>query len=277
MLLVQKLLNHPAFTLPAWQLEGCQTLLQFFICTQFRWFGAQAVVCVCVCLVSSVSLIAPLFTPFSASPYFLCFSSAICLSSAVFSLLLLFHLWFRSTFLLISFFFLLSSKDSPPPLASSSLSLSLCLSLSLRSSPASVSWLMVLTWKSELAVSPSRFRGDGVRRALREPARGLCCLVWFPPPGWEQLAQDMLITRQAASGGLHTLMHTHTHKDTHKIKLFSSNNDMSDSFKSGKTENSDCESIAEVLKYAAYSAGRCFYLNTRDFVRPVVSGLAKVN
>lgn len=174
-------------------------------------------------------------------------------------------------------FFLLSSKDSPPPLASSSLSLSLCLSLSLRSSPASVSWLMVLTWKSELAVSPSRFRGDGVRRALREPARGLCCLVWFPPPGWEQLAQDMLITRQAASGGLHTLMHTHTHKDTHKIKLFSSNNDMSDSFKSGKTENSDCESIAEVLKYAAYSAGRCFYLNTRDFVRPVVSGLAKVN
>lgn len=214
MLLVQKLLNHPAFTLPAWQLEGCQTLLQFFICTQFRWFGAQAVVCVCVCLVSSVSLIAPLFTPFSASPYFLCFSSAICLSSAVFSLLLLFHLWFRSTFLLISFFFLLSSKDSPPPLASSSLSLSLCLSLSLRSSPASVSWLMVLTWKSELAVSPSRFRGDGVRRALREPARGLCCLVWFPPPGWEQLAQDMLITRQAASGGLHTLMHTHTHTKT---------------------------------------------------------------
>lgn len=87
MLLVQKLLNHPVFTLPAWQLEGCQTLLQFFICTQFRWFGAQAVVCVwmCVCLVSSVSLIALLFTPFlSNSPYFLYFSSAICLSSAVF-------------------------------------------------------------------------------------------------------------------------------------------------------------------------------------------------
>lgn len=75
----------------------------------------------------------------------------------------------------------------------------------------------------------------------------------------------------------HAHAHTHTHKDTHKIKLFSSNNDMSDSFKSGKTENSDCESIAEVLKYAAYSAGRCFYLNTRDFVRPMVSGLAKVN
>lgn len=79
MLLVQKLLNHPVFTLPAWQLEGCQTLLQFFICTQFRWFGAQAVVCVCIAsLVSSVSLIALLFTPFlSNSPYFFCFSSAI--------------------------------------------------------------------------------------------------------------------------------------------------------------------------------------------------------
>lgn len=88
MLLVQKLLNHPVFTLPAWQLEGCQTLLQFFICTQFRWFGAQAVVCVCVCivsLVSSVSLIALLFTPFlSNSPYFPYFSSTICLSSAIF-------------------------------------------------------------------------------------------------------------------------------------------------------------------------------------------------
>ena len=230
-------------------------------------------VCVCVCLVSSVSLIAPLFTPFSASPYFLCFSSAICLSSTVFFLLLLFHLWFCSTLLLISFFFVLSSKDSLPPLASSSLSLSLCLSLSLRSSPASVSWLMVFTWKSELAVSLSRFRGDGVRRALTEPARGLCCLVWFPPPGWEQLAQDMLITRQAASGGLHTLMHTHTHTYTKtRTRLSYLAQTMTClSFKSEKTENSDSESIAEVLKYAAYSAGRCFFLNTRDFFCRVVS------
>lgn len=59
-----KLLNHPVFTLPAWQLEGSQTLLWFFICTQFRWFGAQALLCMCVhmylyiYLVSSVSLIA---------------------------------------------------------------------------------------------------------------------------------------------------------------------------------------------------------------------------
>lgn len=214
MLLVQKLLNHPAFTLPAWQLEGCQTLLQFFICTQFRWFGAQAVVCVCVCLVSSVSLIAPLFTPFSASPYFLCFSSAICLSSAIFSLLLLFHLWFRSTFLLISFFFFCLPKTLhlPSPLHHSP-SLSVCLCLLGHLLPPSLdSWFLLenLSW----LLVPSRFRGDGVRRALREPARGLCCLVWFPPPGWEQLAQDMLITRQAASGGLHTLMHTHTHTKT---------------------------------------------------------------
>lgn len=100
-MLVQKLLNHPVFTLPAWQLEGCQTLLQFFICTQFRWFGTQAVVCVCVCacgycvsclfclpyrsLIHSFSVLLSLFPLLFFCHLFFCFSS-ICGFTTDFSL-----------------------------------------------------------------------------------------------------------------------------------------------------------------------------------------------
>lgn len=77
MLLVQKLLNHPVVTLPAWQLEGVQTLLQFFICPQFSLVARLLFLCVSVCIVyldSSVFVMALLFTPFlSYTPQFLSF------------------------------------------------------------------------------------------------------------------------------------------------------------------------------------------------------------
>lgn len=105
MLLVQKLLNHPVFTLPAWQLKGCQTLLQFVIYTQLRWFGPQVLVCVCACSLcqaSSVSHITFVFFFPSTSLYHLLY----------FHPFFLFMLHF--CFFLISIFFCPLKRSSSP-------------------------------------------------------------------------------------------------------------------------------------------------------------------
>lgn len=65
----QKQLNHPIFTLPAWQLDGCQTLLHFCICAHFRWFGTQALLRVHMCVSASSFirlLLILLSSPFSS-------------------------------------------------------------------------------------------------------------------------------------------------------------------------------------------------------------------
>lgn len=50
----RKQLNHPVFTLPAWQLDSCQTPLHFCICAQFGRFSAQALLCVHACGFASI-------------------------------------------------------------------------------------------------------------------------------------------------------------------------------------------------------------------------------
>lgn len=103
MLLVQKLHNHPVLTLPAWQLDGCQTLRRLFICTQFRWCGARLRVCVCVLclqpLLSPLSLTCLLLFCFTL-PISFC-SSSIRLSSA-FNFPIFINWWFCSCFPLLS-------------------------------------------------------------------------------------------------------------------------------------------------------------------------------
>lgn len=139
MLLVQKLLNHPVVTLPAWQLEGVQTLLQFFICPQFSLVARLLFLCVSVCIVyldSSVFVMALLFTPFlSYTPQFLSFFFSLPFFCLVPSFAVSFHL---QTFLI---FFLLSSKSL---CLHSSIYYSPSLSLSFILSPFSASWTMVL-------------------------------------------------------------------------------------------------------------------------------------
>lgn len=112
----QKQLNHPVFTLCAWQLDGCQTPLHFCICTQFRRFGAQALLCMHVCVFASsfVRLLLIILSFFlGPTPNILCLISS--------------HL--RPYLITLS---PLSSKNSPPPLDSSSLALSLCASYVIR-------------------------------------------------------------------------------------------------------------------------------------------------
>lgn len=115
MLLVQKLLNHPVFTHPAWQLKGCQTLLQFVIYTQLRWCGAQVCVCVCVCLYFVSSLSCLLYH------FLILFSVHLPISSALFPSIFLVYLAFVF-FPYLSFFCLLKRST---PLSSSSFLLSL--------------------------------------------------------------------------------------------------------------------------------------------------------
>lgn len=131
MLLVQKLFNHPVVTLPAWQLEGVQTLLDSLV-------ARLLFLCISVCIVyldSSVFVIALLFTPFlSYTPQSLSFFSLpfFCL---VPSFAVSFHL---QTFLIL---FLLSSKSL---CLHSSIYYSPSLFLSFILSPFSASWTMVL-------------------------------------------------------------------------------------------------------------------------------------
>ena len=159
MLLVQKLLNHPVFTLPAWQLEGGQTLLQFFICTQFR-FGTSDGVCVCVCVCVCVSSL--LCLPYRSYSLLLCLTLLI--SPAFLPpfvcplpsfLTFLFHLWFRRRFPRLSFIFVF--WNSLPPLTTSS-------SLAL---PRFVSYFI------SFPLNQVCFLPDSVRWLLVRPGRGV--------------------------------------------------------------------------------------------------------
>lgn len=122
MLLDQKLLNHPVFILPAWQLKGCQTLLQFVIYTQLRWFGAQVPVCVCVYVCARVCLyfVSSLF----CLPYHfhILFSVHLPICSALFPSILLVHVAFV-LFPYLSFLCLLKCSTSSCVLITSPFSL----------------------------------------------------------------------------------------------------------------------------------------------------------
>lgn len=159
--------------------------------------GSSVYVCarVYTYIVSSVSLIA-FFCPTLPNPplYFHPF------------FLFLFHLWLP--LISLSFVFL----NSPPPLASSSLLLPLFVSYI-------ISFFCLLThdftWQTQVAIS--LFKGKQSSLSFSRDSSGPCCIrciVWFPPPGLEQLPQDMLIICHTASDGLLSL--TNTHARAHK-------------------------------------------------------------
>lgn len=108
-----------------------------------------------------------------------------------------------SPYLSLSFVFL----NSPPPLVSSSLLL-----------PFSVSYIISFfcllthdfTWQTQVAISLCKGKQSSL--CFSRDSSGPCCircLVWFPPPGWEQLPQDMLIICRTARDGLLTSTQKH--------------------------------------------------------------------